>query len=408
VVTARYAGDAAYPAASGTFTQVVNPAGAFLTLSSSAASPVYGQSVALIARLAAQSGNVSFSEGGSPLGSSAITGGVATLAVTLAPGTHTITASWAGDASWGAASANLAVTVGKAGTATSLLITGGRMQATVSVVAPGAGVTGGSVRFLDAAAGTALATVPLEGGLAVVPLPATANAVVAVYAGDDNFLGSISPTVALLAVTNAASYATGSLAPDELIALFAPELALDGTTATISDGAGKLVPVPLLFVTAAQAAAVVPSGVAPGPATLVVKSGSRTLSAPVQVAAAAPGIFTIDSTGSGAPAAQVLRVHADGSQDDPRPATEPIDLGGAPADVYVVLYATGMRHAGGAPVCRIGGLTARVVYLGAHPDFPGLDQVNILLPGALRGAGSVTLILTADGVESNPVALVVR
>jgi uncharacterized protein (TIGR03437 family) len=427
VVTARYAGDASYAAASTTITQLVNAAGTTLTLTSSSPSPVYGQDLTLTARLGPQTGaappagEIRFGDGGVALGTAATAGGVATLPVALATGSHTITASWPGDSAWGPTSATLVQTINKAGTSTVLAIAGGQITATVSVTAPGAGSPGGSVRFLDAAGGTSLATVSLIGLTATAPLPASADAVVAVYTGDDNFLGSISTTTGLLSVTNAASYVAGVFAPDQMIALFGPDLAsatlfsdgapadaLAGTTVTIADGAGRSRIVPLLFVSPAQAAAVMPSGVANGPATLILKSASRTLSAPITVAGVAPGLFTADSSGRGAPAGQVVRVHSGGAQDEPQAAGRPIDLSDPDTDVYLVLYATGLRHATAAPVCTVGGRTAAVVFMGAQAAFPGLDQVNILLPHELKGGGAVTLTLAVDRVESNPVTLVLQ
>jgi uncharacterized protein (TIGR03437 family) len=49
-----------------------------------------------------------------------------------------------------------------------------------------------------------------------------------------------------------------------------------------------------------------------------------------------------------------------------------------------------------------------VLFVGAHPAFPGLDQVNILLPAELHGTGTVSLKLAVDGIESNPVTLVIQ
>jgi uncharacterized protein (TIGR03437 family) len=46
------------------------------------------------------------------------------------------------------------------------------------------------------------------------------------------------------------------------------------------------------------------------------------------------------------------------------------------------------------------------LYAGAHPDFPGLDQVNVgPLPRSLAGKGEVAVYLTVDGNRSNPVTL---
>jgi uncharacterized protein (TIGR03437 family) len=46
---------------------------------------------------------------------------------------------------------------------------------------------------------------------------------------------------------------------------------------------------------------------------------------------------------------------------------------------------------------------AQITYAGPQPDFPGLDQVNILMPKSLAGAGFVNIVLTAAGIETNAV-----
>jgi uncharacterized protein (TIGR03437 family) len=44
-----------------------------------------------------------------------------------------------------------------------------------------------------------------------------------------------------------------------------------------------------------------------------------------------------------------------------------------------------------------------VQYSGAEGVYPGLDQVNILLPSGLSGTGKVTVQVTAAGKPSNTV-----
>ena len=44
-----------------------------------------------------------------------------------------------------------------------------------------------------------------------------------------------------------------------------------------------------------------------------------------------------------------------------------------------------------------------VQFAGPAPGFFGLDQVNVLLPPDIDGAGTAQLILTADGVSANVV-----
>ncbi len=322
------------------------------------------------------------------------------LSVNLPVGVHTVAASWAGDGTSAAATGQVIQTVNQAATAISLGISGNALLAAVTVATPGAGSPGGTVRFLDAATATALATVSLNGAVATAPLPSTADTVVAIYSGDANFLASTSAAFHLLAATNAASYLSGSFAAEELVTLFGPNLS-GATSAKVTDNTGTARPASLLFVSATQATIVMPAGVSPGPATVSIASPARTLSAPVVVSAVAPGLFTADGSGRGAPAAQIITMNPDGTPGDPQPATAPIDLSGGA--VYLVLYGTGIRHAATAPVCTIAGQPVQVLYAGAQGSMAGLDQVNLLIPAALAGSGAVTpLNLTVDGTSANP------
>jgi uncharacterized protein (TIGR03437 family) len=56
----------------------------------------------------------------------------------------------------------------------------------------------------------------------------------------------------------------------------------------------------------------------------------------------------------------------------------------------------------------IGGVAVPVFYAGAQGTYPGLDQVNIVLPLQLRGKGEVDLILTVDGQAANPVRIAIQ
>jgi uncharacterized protein (TIGR03437 family) len=397
-VRAAYSGDATYPSATASITEVVTGSAGVLTLSANPQAPVYGQPVVLTAQLPAGStGTVQFADGATSLGSTA-----GTLTVSrLAAGAHAITASWAGDANWGAASAQVVVTVAKARTATTLAVSGGVVAAQVAAVAPGAGTPTGAVRFLNAATGVAFATVPLESGTASVPLPAGVSVEAASYNGDDNFAASSSGPAGALTAVNAASYDATVFAPDEIVTLFGPNLA-GAVSAKLTDSVGVVRGVDLLYASDWQASLVLPRDVATGPATLVMAG----MTAPLEVARTAPGLFTADASGHGAPAGQALRVHAGGSQES-GPA-DAIDLGGADETVYLILYGTGLRHFADPVTCTVGGRPAQVVFAGSQGGSPGVDQVNILLPPELKGAGRVDLIVTADGVATNAVTVVLR
>jgi uncharacterized protein (TIGR03437 family) len=76
--------------------------------------------------------------------------------------------------------------------------------------------------------------------------------------------------------------------------------------------------------------------------------------------------------------------------------------------VYVSFYGTGWRGAGQDVTVTIGGVVVTPTYSGAQPQVPGLDQVDVPLPLALRGSGMVKVTVTAGGVTSNAVAIAIQ
>jgi uncharacterized protein (TIGR03437 family) len=58
--------------------------------------------------------------------------------------------------------------------------------------------------------------------------------------------------------------------------------------------------------------------------------------------------------------------------------------------------------------CTIGGVDTAVLFAGAQPDFPALDQVNVQVPDSLRGRGTASIVVTVDGQASNSVAVNVK
>ncbi len=431
-IVASYSGDSTYAAATATLVQVVSKSATSISLSADPQATVFGQPVTLTAQTGVSSGTVKFLDGDAALSSAQVASGTATLVVSTLPvGTHSLTASWTGDtASDAAVSAAVSLTVNKAQTVTKLEVSGSTLRAAVTAVAPGAGTPTGNVKFLDSATNLIVAAAALDAGVAATPTPSSAGSLVAVYGGDANFLASNSASVAALAALNAASYAKSSFAPDEIVTLFGSNLAattesatsgsaksLGGTTVTITDFGGAKYDADLLFVSPDQATFVMPAGIASGPATVVIANPGRSpLSVTVTVAPVAPGIFTLNSTGEGVAAAQAIRVRAGGIQDAPQQVgifdktqnlwiPMPIDLGDPGDTVYLMLYGTGLRHYSQPPVCTIGGQKVTIAYAGAQGGFAGVDQVNLVLPQSLRGAGTVDLTLTVDGVTSNIVTL---
>lgn len=244
----------------------------------------------------------------------------------------------------------------------------------------------------------------------------------------------VSPTSGTgLTTVSAASFGTGSQAPDSIISLFGTGLAsgtmvaqnllslptaLGGTSVTIQDSANNTSNMGLYFVSTGQINAVIPPSLPSGPATITVLSGSTTLAqSTVTLAAVAPAFFTANQNGKGAPAALIVKNLAAGGQTRDVAfqctggagtcAPKPISLGGAGDSVAIELYGTGIRGRSSIinVTATVGTTGVPVLYAGAQSQYAGFDQVDLLLPRSLAGAGTVDLTLTADGVGSNVVTI---
>lgn len=155
-------------------------------------------------------GTATFFVDGLPAGTLPLSGGAASIVTSaLSLGTHTITATYSGNANFLPATSEIFTqTVGQAGTGVALASSANpsvvgqsvAFTATVSVLAPGAGAPGGSVSFF--ADGIPIGVAPLSGGqasVATAALPVGTRSITASYSGDANFLpgtGTLTQTVA--------------------------------------------------------------------------------------------------------------------------------------------------------------------------------------------------------------------
>ncbi|MBK6795687.1 MAG: hypothetical protein IPG76_02500 [Acidobacteria bacterium] len=140
----------------------------------------------------------------------------------------------------------------------------------------------------------------------------------------------------------------------------------------------------------------------------------------VLITAIAPAIFTADSSGQGIAAASILRIKADGEQvSEPvvrydsaqnRFVGIPVDLGPQTDRVILTLYGTGIRFRTSSSNVRasVAGIDAEVLYAGVQNDFVGLDQINLVLSRTLAGKGECEVKITIDGMDANPVRLIVK
>jgi large repetitive protein len=357
-IVAKYSGDGTHQPAQASIGQVISPLASTVTLTDSAPSLALGQTGTFTAQVgpappkgfAAQTGQVLFQVDGSPVATVNLASGAASLSrSTLTLGTHSITAVYTGDSTWGVSHASVTVTV----------------------------------------------------------------------------------TPPALQLTNAATPLSSSFADDEIVSMFNVigmngntgavlplGTSLGGVTITVKDSAGGQRAALLygVFASTEQVNFVVPTGTAAGTATVsttVPSGGSQ--STQVTIGNIAPGIFTVNQNGQGTFAGQIVYVNADGSRTVVESATlsggtyatTPINLSTASGPVFLQLYGTGVRHAS-TVTATINGTSVMPEYAGAQGTDLGLDQINLPLPNSLARAGTVNIVITADGQAANTVTALIQ
>lgn len=298
----------------------------------------------------------------------------------------------------------------------------GVTPATLNVSVNPSGLSGGSY--------TGTITLTPSGGTAV-PVPVTLTVTAA---------GA--PTISAGGIVNASGYQT-TLAPGVVFTVFGSNLGpaalqsaaapnypatLAGTSISFTPlGSGTAIAAKLIFTSANEAAALLPSSAAPGAYRVTVTYNSQT-SAPqtVTVAARSFGIATANSAGSGEAQATIGNINAGLSL--VRFTGGSIDYVGYtwtlspahPGDT-VVLWGTG----GGADAVNDGGGTSgdqtaagnftvtvngtaiTPVYAGASSGYPGLWQVNFTLPASIAADCFASVQVTAGGQVGNTATLAI-
>jgi uncharacterized protein (TIGR03437 family) len=209
-----------------------------------------------------------------------------------------------------------------------------------------------------------------------------------------------------LRVVNAASLSSVSVAPGSIVTIFGTKLAtgvafaddvknppttLGGVTVTIGGA-----PAALFYVAPEQINAVVNPATPSGAETIAINSPAGNQTGTVTVSAnAPPGLFSLFGTGTrdGAILNAITFLLGDFST---RTANSP---------TFLALFATGMNLSS-PPTVTIGGVPVTVTFAGASPCCAGLQQINIMLPDSLAGAGRVPVVVTANGQTSNTVQVV--
>jgi len=235
---------------------------------------------------------------------------------------------------------------------------------------------------------------------------------------------------AITAVANAASWATGPVAPGEIVIVAGNFLADSGLIGAQITSAGFVaaslgaatvlfddVPAPLVYTMANQLSAIVPYEVSGQAQTSIQVEYQGVRSTPVTVAVAptAPGIFTVNESGSG----QGAIVNRDGSLNGPaNPAA-----GGDVVSIYatgegqtaplgtdgIIVTAADLRQPVWAVTVSIGGQDATVLYAGSAGDeVAGLLQVNARVPLGIMPSTATPVTLTIGGSSQPGVTMAVQ
>ena len=227
-ITATYSGDSNFTGGTSTaLSQVVQQATTTTALSASANPSTFGASVTFTATVTAQAsgsptGTVTFSDGSTTLGQGTVNAGTATYSTaSLAPGSHSITATYSGDSNFtGSASTVLGQVVQKANTTVALNAPGSanvnQIIALAANVASGtSGVPTGTVNFLDGT--TQIGSGSLNGSgtatFSTSTLAAGSHSITAVYGGDGNFNGSTSTAASVVVTASGFSLSSSALSP---------------------------------------------------------------------------------------------------------------------------------------------------------------------------------------------------
>ncbi|HYP08569.1 MAG TPA: FG-GAP-like repeat-containing protein, partial [Bryobacteraceae bacterium] len=334
-----------------------SPTPLVLTTKAEPATVKFGQAIQLTATLdpaelvvlQTPRGTVTWSSGGvvvasarvepNPAGQRPNLSGIASTTAVLPGGQHALTARYEGDDR--PATGSTTVTVERIPLASfSVQCTPnpsarGRRVACTARVQPTMATGSVSIR----AAGSAHATAALVGGQAVLRFTTLApgtHEIQALYAGDTNFTPAsavapsphvvlpTSPAAVVSAAAGARNVASGSIASiygQDLAAGIAeatagspPPTELAGTSVVIVDASGARHNAPLFFVSPGQINIQIPDAAA-GEADLEVIGGNGVVAGgTVTIVTVAPGVFTANGNGQGAPLGAIIVVRSDGTQ----------------------------------------------------------------------------------------------
>jgi len=239
--------------------------------------------------------------------------------------------------------------------------------------------------------------------------------------------GATAPSISSGGVANAASYATGAVAPGSIAAVFgsfpvtSPSTAPGAPWPTSLGGLSvqfDTTQAPLYYASGSQVNLQVPWEVSGQTQTTInaTSNGQVGAAQTVSLATYAPGIFSMNGQGTGQGA--IVDAISGRLLDPSNPAIA--------GSTYVSIYCTGLgpvtnQPASGAaspsnplakttttPIVGIGNTGSQVLFAGLAPGFVGEYQVNALVPAGVTPGNAVPVVVSIGGVYSNTVTIAVQ
>jgi len=235
------------------------------------------------------------------------------------------------------------------------------------------------------------------------------------------------PSVSAGGVLNAASNAVGTpVSPGSYVSIYGSNLAADLATFDSVPLTNSLsgvsvtfngVTAPLKFISPGQINAQLPwdvlsSGTAGTVNVVVTRNGAPSTPQQVQVGPFSPGVFAIGNI--------AVSINPDGSVAAPAGAipgipTKPAKIGDP---LGLVILCTGLgavdstpangaasldklRTATTTPTVLIGGKAATVIFAGLSPQFPAVNQINVLIPAGTPTGDAVPIQIQLGGITTD-------
>ena len=245
-----------------------------------------------------------------------------------------------------------------------------------------------------AATAEVVASLNFDGSLAAFNFPRILSGAVSdddLRNNSEIYLSVVAPRpVGVAAIFNAAALGNESqpslIAPGSIATIRGQSLSsTTGTTVSVN---GR--PADIFYAAPDEVVFVVPE-LPNGPAEFLVTNGDGLSSkAEAIISAAAPGVFTVTGDGRG----EAIALNSDTLNAGP---FDPSD-----GRLRLSIFATGVVRAKNVSVTICG--KQSTVETVAPANLIGLDEIHVLVPAELRGAGKCTLVVSADGVQSNAVS----